>query len=65
MFRSAKRFAILCLLAAASARAEVPAGMQSFLEDRCMQCHDADTKKGGLDLDALGFDLQDAKTFAA
>ncbi len=66
MFRSPKRFAVLCLLmGAAAARAEVPAGMQPFLEDRCMQCHDADTKKGGLDLDVLGFDLKDAKTFAA
>ncbi len=55
----------VCLFAgAASLQAELPAAMGPFLEDHCVQCHDADEKKGGLDLDALTFDLKDAKTFA-
>ena len=29
---------------------------KAFLERRCVECHDAETKKGGFDLTALGFD---------
>lgn len=36
-----------------------------FLENHCHDCHDAETKKGGLDLTALKFDLEDAGAFAA
>jgi len=35
-----------------------------YLETHCFDCHDADTKKGGLDLTALKLDLTDAATFA-
>ncbi|MEI6794698.1 MAG: DUF1592 domain-containing protein [Verrucomicrobiota bacterium] len=34
-----------------------------FLEKNCVECHDADAKKGGLDLTALKSDLTDAKSF--
>jgi hypothetical protein len=34
-------------------------------EERCFDCHDADTKKGDLDLTALPFDLTNRQTFAA
>ena len=34
-----------------------------FLEKHCVECHDADAKKGGLDLTALGSDLTDRKSF--
>jgi len=34
-----------------------------FLEKNCVECHDADAKKGGLDLTALKADLTDAKSF--
>jgi len=34
-----------------------------FLEKNCVECHDADVKKGGLDLTALKSDLTDAKSF--
>ena len=30
------------------------------IKKSCLECHDADTKKGGLDLTALKFDLKDA-----
>lgn len=34
-----------------------------FLEKHCVECHDAETKKGGLDLTALKSDLTDRKSF--
>ncbi len=34
-----------------------------FLEKNCIECHDAEAKKGGLDLTALMSDLTDAKSF--
>ena len=41
-----------------------PANLSKYLEDHCMQCHDAETKKGDLNLDALAFKLDDPKAFA-
>ena len=38
---------------------------QPFLQKYCFECHDADTKKGGLDLTALGFDLGKTTNFSA
>ncbi|MBB5033897.1 DUF1592 domain-containing protein [Prosthecobacter vanneervenii] len=32
------------------------------IEQRCIECHDKDTTKGGLDLTALPFDLKDSST---
>jgi len=37
---------------------------REFVENRCIDCHDADTKKGGLDLDVLLSAPLDEKTFA-
>ena len=55
----------LALLASAPALpASPPASLAPFLEDHCAQCHDAQTKKGGLDLDALLFQPDDLKNFA-
>ncbi|MGB8166014.1 MAG: DUF1592 domain-containing protein [Chthoniobacteraceae bacterium] len=45
-------------------QAAPPASLAPFLENHCAQCHDAETKKGGLDLDALAFQPEDAKSFA-
>ena len=39
------------------------AALPSFLEKNCVECHDADAKKGGLDLTALKSDLTDPKSF--
>ena len=36
----------------------------AFFESHCLDCHDAETKKGGLNLEALGQNWQDAKNFA-
>jgi hypothetical protein len=41
----------------------VPPAANAFIQDQCMDCHDSDTKKGGLDLSSLPFDLNSAKTF--
>lgn len=47
---SAFSLSLLCLLSAGEPSA--------FLEQHCYDCHDADTKKGGLDLMALTLDAQ-------
>ena len=41
-----------------------PKAARTFIEQHCTECHDAETKKGGLDLTALSFDLADPKNFA-
>ncbi|MBL8993594.1 MAG: DUF1592 domain-containing protein [Spirochaetia bacterium] len=43
-----------------AAAAELP--VRPFLESHCFECHDSGVAKGGLDLGALKFDLEDAKT---
>jgi hypothetical protein len=40
--------------------AGTPPKFASFLDQHCVECHDADVKKGGLDLTALHFDKLDA-----
>jgi hypothetical protein len=37
---------------------------RSFLQKHCLECHDADAKKGGLDLSSLPLDPGDARNFA-
>src|ERR1051325_10881536 len=44
--------------------AAAPGDVQSFLQTHCLECHDAETKKGGLDLTALPFDLANSTNFA-
>jgi hypothetical protein len=43
--------------------AELPKPLGAFMDRHCVECHDADVKKGGLDLAALPFDLNDASAF--
>jgi hypothetical protein len=52
------------LLAVCSPLLAAPLPNTTFLEEHCFDCHDAETKKGGLDLTALKLDLTDAATFA-
>jgi mono/diheme cytochrome c family protein len=40
-----------------------PKAVTSFLDQHCFECHDADVKKGGLDLTSLKFDLKDPQLF--
>src|SRR5215208_3368055 len=44
--------------------ADTPLPHAKFLEDHCVQCHDADSRKGGLDLAGLAADLTQPDTFA-
>ena len=46
----------------AGVAAEVPT--RKFFAQHCTECHDAETKKGNLDLTALKPDLADSETFA-
>jgi hypothetical protein len=40
------------------------AGQEAFFKAHCLSCHDADAKKGGLDLAALKLDLSQPDNFA-
>lgn len=40
-----------------------PAGFQQFAKKYCAECHDADSKEGGLDLAAIGWQLSDTANF--
>ena len=40
------------------------AAAPAFLEKHCFECHDSDTRKGGVDLAGLAFDLKSAETYA-
>ena len=48
------RFVILTLFSALASAAEP----RAFLEKHCYECHDKETKKGGLDLESLGSEKQ-------
>lgn len=45
-----------CLLVSVAPAAELPAPTRPFLEAHCYDCHDAETRKGALDLTALKYD---------
>lgn len=54
----------LCLILALGtsfvrSMAALPAPLRTFIDQHCVDCHDADVKKGGLDLTALSFDPLD------
>lgn len=51
----------LLTLLSGSSIAAVP--VAAFLEGHCVECHDADVKKGGLDLTALAMDKLDPASF--
>ena len=40
------------------------ATISEFVDQRCLSCHDQETKEGGLDLTSLKYDLGDAREFA-
>jgi len=50
----------LALTLATVAAAAAPAEVQPFLKAHCAECHDAEMKKGGLDLEALAFGNDEA-----
>ncbi|HUS33752.1 MAG TPA: DUF1592 domain-containing protein [Verrucomicrobiae bacterium] len=63
MKRSALLLVVSGLLASsANAFAVLPA-TKSFIEKHCAECHDSETKKGGLDLTSLNFSPEDKANF--
>ena len=48
---------------ARAAAAGAPGAVQTMLKQHCVECHDADSKKGGLDLTALAFNLDSPAEF--
>jgi mono/diheme cytochrome c family protein len=56
-------FALPAFAAIPVRAAEVP--LAAFVEKNCVDCHDAESKKGGLDLTALKFDPGSRTNFAA
>jgi hypothetical protein len=57
------RFLFLIALFGGASFAAVP--VAAFLEGHCVECHDADVKKGGLDLTSLNFDKLDPASLKA
>ncbi|MEP6671098.1 MAG: DUF1592 domain-containing protein [Chthoniobacter sp.] len=57
---------VFLLLSTASVWAGVQSARpgQEFLENRCYDCHDSETKKGNLDLTTLPFYLDDSKVYS-
>jgi mono/diheme cytochrome c family protein len=55
--------AALALTLVGRVSAELPQPTSAFLDQHCAECHDADVKKGGLDLGALKFELANADAF--
>src|SRR5262245_59284659 len=55
----------LLFLAGSSVAAQLPPSGRQFLDKHCFECHDAEMKKGGLDLTALKFDPANSTNFNA
>ena len=53
------------VLASAPLRAaDLPQKNRRFVEQHCLECHDSEVKKGGLDITALKFDLSNPTNFS-
>src|SRR6266566_8920126 len=59
------RFSLLCAVAAPVMARDLPRASRQFVEQYCVECHDADTQKGGLDLTALKFDPANSTNFSS
>ena len=57
------RVLAVLLVLSVPAFAAAPKAITTFLDQHCVECHDADVKKGGLDLTSLTFDLRDPQLF--
>lgn len=55
-------WSLLALFISCSAAAAM-APNATFLDDHCVDCHDAEAKKGGLDLTSLAWDLEKPESF--
>src|SRR5438093_1193595 len=61
MLRSVRPLLLLLFLAA-PVMAAAPSS-RAFLEEYCTDCHDAESKKGGLDLTSLAWNLEERSSF--
>jgi hypothetical protein len=50
--------------AALSVSSAIGAEPDKFISKNCLECHDTETKKGGLDLSILKFNLKDSQSFS-
>src|SRR2546430_6503111 len=58
------RFSLLLAVTGPVMAGDGPVAVRQFVENNCVECHDADTKKGGLDLSALKFDPANLTNFS-
>src|SRR5947208_4299161 len=58
------RFPLLLAVTGPVMAGDGPVAVRQFVEKNCVECHDADTKKGGLDLSALKFDPANLTNFS-
>ncbi|PYJ61828.1 MAG: hypothetical protein DME24_05640 [Verrucomicrobia bacterium] len=58
------RFSLLLAVTGPVMAGDVPLAVLQFVENNCVECHDTDTKKGGLDLTALKFDPANLTNFS-
>src|SRR5213082_2243079 len=58
------RFTLLLAVTVPVIAGDVPVAVRQFVEKNCVECHDTDTKKGGLDLTALKFDPANLTNFS-
>ncbi len=65
MFAAASAMTLLVVPAilAADTQRTFTKDIQPILQKYCLDCHDAESKKGGLDLSSLSSDLADSRTF--
>ncbi|MDZ4287361.1 MAG: c-type cytochrome domain-containing protein, partial [Prosthecobacter sp.] len=55
--------AVLLITTLTTGAIAAPAGLTPFLDSHCVECHDAEVKKGGLNLTALPWKLDDRESF--
>jgi hypothetical protein len=63
MARNVHTYLLICLLAL-SQRCEAAPELNPFLTKYCTECHDAETKKGDLDLTSFKLDLENPQNFS-
>src|SRR5687767_12283879 len=62
--RAIARFSLPLAAAVSVLAGDLPEANQLFIQKHCIECHDPDTRKGGLDLTALPFDPATTETFS-
>src|SRR5690349_10909023 len=58
------QFAIFFAAVAPALAADLPVASRQFLASHCTECHDTDSRKGGLDLTSLRYDLTQQTNFS-